>query len=162
MLFNIQVYIPRKYSIHWTNIVDSIIKRQDLPIAVKNFLIFCLLPCFYFGMGLLVPVILTQHAESLCKPNKEQRTSFAYSLTAGRCCQAVPQDTAHVFLHYWFCLQLIQHGHKNPQQTEHSLKALAHKRRVHCGVHQGKVGSNTPIRQGTVTVHKLLYSSHDI
>lgn len=59
MLFNIQVAIPRKYSIHWTNTVDSFIKRQDVPIAVKNFLIFCLLPWFYFGMGLLVPVILT-------------------------------------------------------------------------------------------------------
>lgn len=73
MLFNIQVYIPRKYSIYWTNTVDSFIKRQDLPLEVKNFIIFCLLPCFYFGMDLLVPVILTQHAESLCKPNQKAK-----------------------------------------------------------------------------------------
>lgn len=140
MLLNIQVCIQMKYSIHWTNTVDSFIKRQDLPLEVKIFFIFCLLPSFHFGMGLLVPVILTQHAESLCKPNQQQRTFLAYSLAAGRCCQAVAQDTAHIFLHHWFSLQLTQHGHTKPQQAEHkgySLKALAHKRRGCCGVHQG-------------------------
>lgn len=116
MLLNIQVCIQMKYSIHWTNTVDSFIKRQDLPLEVKIFFIFCLLPSFHFGMGLLVPVILTQHAESLCKPNQQQRTFLAYSLAAGRCCQAVAQDTAHIFLHHWFSLQLTQHGHTKPQQ----------------------------------------------
>lgn len=112
MLFSIQVYIPRKYSIHWTNTVDSFIKRQDLPLEVKNFFIFCLLPCFYLGwVSSCGSNTDPAHRITLQTKQKEQRTSFAYSLTAGRCCQAVPQDTAHVSLHYWFCLQLTQHGH---------------------------------------------------
>lgn len=74
MLFNIQVYIPRKYSIYWTNTVDSFIKRQDLPLEVKNFIIFCLLPCFYFGMGLLVPVSCASMQNHFANQTRKQRT----------------------------------------------------------------------------------------
>lgn len=140
MLFNIQVAIPRKYSIHWTNTVDSFTKKARCANSSQEFL--DILP---------PPLILLWHG-SPCASNTDPACRITLQTKQGAknflCLlldswEVLPGSSTGYsprFPSLLVCLQLTQHGHKKPQQVEHSLKALAHKRRVHCGVHQGKVG----------------------